>query len=58
MEGVFVPSSVRHGNQAVQQREAAVIGKAAVEQPKFLCPSGETTAAGLAPTPDFLDYAR
>ena len=58
LEGILVPSSVRHGNHAVQQREAAVIGKPAADQPKFLRPSGETTAASLAPTPDFLDYAR
>ena len=58
LKGIFVPSSVRHWNHAVQQREAAVIGKPVAGQPKFLHPSGETTAAGLGPTPDFLDYAR
>ncbi len=42
--------SVGHGNHAVQQREAAVVGEPAVSQPKFLHPSGETTAAGLGPT--------
>ena len=53
-----IPLSVRHGNHAVQQRVAAVIGKPAADQPKFLRPAGKTTAAGLGPTPDFLDYAR
>jgi len=41
-----------------EQREAAVIGKPVADQPEFLCPAGETTAAGLAPTPDLLDDAR
>jgi len=36
----------------------AVIGMPVAGQPKFLHPSGETTAAGLGPTLDFLDYAR
>ena len=41
--------SVHHGNHAVQQPAAAVVGSPAAGQPKFLLPSGERAAAGHAP---------
>jgi len=41
--------SVHHGNHAVQQPAAAVVGSPAAGQPRFLLPSGERAAAGHAP---------